>query len=413
MRRTPFPYRLLAGLLGLTAPAMSVSITPIAHVSALGGQYFTGQTHSNGFNIDASVVPVIALSSRLYLIPIYTGSYHETQSVYNFLGENTLIQKQFDQTGVLRLAWAASSSWRLKPRAGFTKEWIQQSTDEDLWGGLFNYTRGFGGISAERVMGNGSIELGYEFGNVEYPKYHALIADSRLTSTGITSSAGSKVLDFHAHETTLQHQITADDKRWALNSRFSWMREGFLDQKVMTQNPSGFVQDFSDSQRVDTIYTLALQQAFKPSERWTVIAGETFQYYTSNQNAFDANQVQFTAGYYNFIDTQLNPSITFTADEALWDATLGVSYGYRRYSHRQKQNTVGTYENSLVTSMNRGTHVTLRYDLGKKTGWRSLKGVHAVITGSVLTYWSNTRYEENYPYNYTVYNYLGGLSWDF
>lgn len=403
----------LTALWSVRSPLEAATITPIAHASALGGQYFTGETHSNGFNLDASVVPVIGISPRLYLIPIYTGSYHETQSVYNFLGENTLIQKQFDQTAVLRLAWAASAAWRIKPRGGFTKEWIQQSTDEDLWGGLFNYTRGFGGVSAEHVMGHGSLEIGYEFGAVEYPKYHALVADSRLTSTGITSSAGSQVLDFHVHETSLQYQITADDKLWALTSRFTWMRENFLDQKVMTQNASGFVQDFSDTQRVDNIYTLSLQQAFKTSDRWTLSAGETFQYYTSNQNAFDANQVQFTSRYYNFVDVQLAPSITYTAAQALWDATLGLSYGYRRYNHRQYQNTEGTYQDALVYSMNRGTNVTLRYDLGKKTGWRSLKGVHAVLTGNVLTYWSNTRYEANYPYNYTVSSYLAGLTWDF
>ena len=54
-----------------------------------------------------------------------------------------------------------------------------------------------------------------------------------------------------------------------------------------------------------------------------------------------------------------------------------------------------------------------RCDLGKLTGERWLKGFHAVLTANILTYWSNTRYEVNYPYNYTVYNYLGGLSWDF
>jgi len=63
--------------------------------------------------------------------------------------------------------------------------------------------------------------------------------------------------------------------------------------------------------------------------------------------------------------------------------------------------------------MDRGATITLRYDLGKNATIRWLKGLHAVLTGNVLTYWSNTRYEANYPYNYTVYTYLGGLSWDY
>src|SRR4029077_20665675 len=133
------------------------------------------------------------INSRLYLIPIYLGSYHETQGIYNFLGQNTLITRQFDQTGVLRAAWAASSSWRIKPRAGYTKEWIQQSTDESLWNGLFNFRRATGGISAEKVLANGSFEVGYDYGSIQYPNYQALTGDSRLTSTGINQNAGTNV----------------------------------------------------------------------------------------------------------------------------------------------------------------------------------------------------------------------------
>jgi hypothetical protein len=409
--------RTMAGLLILTllgtTSAQSVTVTPLMHISALGGQYFTGETHSTGMNFDGSIVPVLGLTSDLYLIPIYLGSYHETQSVYNFLGQNTLIDKQLDQTGVLRMAWAANPRWRIKPRAGFTKEWIQQSTDESIWSGLFNYQRGFGGISAERIFGNGSVELGYEFGAVEYPHYQALISDPRLTSTGITSSAGSKVLDFNTHELSLQSLLTSADKRWLMNSNFSWVRENFKDQKVMTQNPSGFVQDFSDTQRRDDIFTMTLNQGLRPSNHWTLSIGETFQYYLSNQNAFDASQTFFTPHYYNFVDFQLNPAVTLYLDHAIWDITWGGSYGYRQYSHRHAQEGTGSYMDALIYSMNRGSSLVVRYDLGRGTEKPWLKGFHLMMTGNIITYWSNTRYEVNYPYNYTVFTYLGGLSWDF
>src|SRR5579864_8755397 len=86
----------LVALIQAVPPVQAVTFTPIAHLNALGGQYFTGVTHSNGANIDGSFVPVIGINSRLYLIPIYVGSYHETQGIYNFLGQNTLITRQLD-----------------------------------------------------------------------------------------------------------------------------------------------------------------------------------------------------------------------------------------------------------------------------------------------------------------------------
>jgi len=396
-------------------PAAAFTFTPIAHLSAVGGQYFTGSTHSNGVNVDGSFVPVLGFSPAFYLIPIYLGSYHQTQSVYNFLGQNTLISEQMDQTGVLRSAWAMNANWRLKPRFGYTKEWIKQSTDESLENGLFNYTRAFGGISAERVLGNGSLEIGYDRGMVRYPNYQALIGDSRLTTTGINQNAGTDVLNFNTHETSLAYQFGAADKRWNIGTNFTWVREEFTDQKVITTDVSGF-EDFVPTQRTDDIFNLTFQQGFRPGARWGFNFGESIQYYTSNQNAFDSTQLfaaPFTYRYYNFVETQLNPAVTLYLDDARWDVTLAGNFGYRQYSHRRVQDGTGAYQDSLIYSMNRGTTLTVRYAIGKNSTQKWLKGLYATLTGNVLTYWSNTRFEGNYPYNYTVYTYLGGLSWDY
>ncbi len=395
--------------------AQALSFTPIARVSALGGQYFTGATHSTGANVDWNFVPVIGLNSRLYLIPIYIGAYRETQSIYNFLGENTLIQRQLSQTGFLRMAWAMSSSWRLKPRVGHKTEWIKQSTDGSLSGGLFNYKRFNSGLSAERVLGNGALEFGYEYGSTRYPNYQALDADPRLTTTGITSSAGTDVLNFNSHEVSLSYQLGADDKRWALQNTFIWLRQDFVDQKVITTTAMGF-EDFVDKNRSDDIYNLALQQSFRISPRWGVGMGEVFQYYMSNQNAFDATQLfvnPYTYRYYNFVDLQLNPSVSLYWDESRWETTLTGNFGYRKYSHRRTQDAFGTYEDRLIHSLNRGCSLALKYRLFRDTSQRWLRGLSAVISGSVVTYRSNTDYEVNYPYNYSVYNYQGGLTWEY
>jgi hypothetical protein len=312
-----------------------------------------------------------------------------------------------DHTGVLRLSYAPSDAWRLKPRIGFKKEWVQQSTDGSLYGGLFNFARFFTGLSAERLLGGGSLELGYEFSQTRYPHYQALDADPRLTTTGITANAGTDVLDFNSHELSLTYQRISPNKRWGFNGQLIWLRQHFIDQKVITQDAGGFEDFDQGNRRDDDVFNLSLQQTIKPDSRWTFGLGETAQYYISDQNAFDATQLYvtpFTYRYYNFVDLKLSPSITRSFRAGRWDTTLAGDFGYRRYSHRRRQNASGTYEDGLIATWNRGCTLTLRY--------RILKGLHAVMTGSILTYQSNTRYEQNYPYNYTVSSYLGGLSWD-
>jgi hypothetical protein len=414
LKRIPFILAVTIAWQSVT-PAEAVTYTPIAHLSLLGGQYFTGDTHSNGGNFDGSFVPVLGLSSRFYLIPILMTSYHQTQSVYNFLGQNTLIEEQLDQTGVLRAAWAINSNWRLKPRIGAKKEWIQESSDETLSDGLFNYHRLFGGASLERALGNGSLEMGYEYGATRYPNYQALDSDPRLTSTGITQNAGTDVLNFNSHELSLLYQLSASNNRWNAGSNFTWIRENFRDQKVIGVDSQGF-QSFEDTQRVDDIFNLALSQTLRTSHRWGYSVGETFQEYLSNQNSFDANQLfgtPFTGGYYNFFDMQFTPTVTlFTLEERL-QYSLGGTLGYRKYAHRKAQDGFGTNLDDQIHSWDRGLNLVIRYMPYRASSNHWLRGLGLMLTGSVLTYKSNTRYEANYPYNYTVMNYLGGLTWDF
>jgi hypothetical protein len=407
---------LLAALVAVAVPApgWSLTFTPIMQVNALGGQYYTGSDHSDGGNFDGSFVPVLGLTPSFYLIPVYLGSFHHTQSVYNFLGENTLIDKQVDQTLVLRAAWAFTADWRFKPRVGYRREWIKQSTDETLSTGLFNYYRAFGGASVERVLGNGSIEFSYEYGPTRYPNYQALDSDPRFTSTGITQSAGTDVLNFNAHETSIIYQ-NGGNRRLSLLANFTWVRENFVDQRIITSDEQGF-QDFVDTNRKDDVLNLALQQSLRANEAWRFGMGETFQYYLSNQNAYDATQIfgtPYTYRYYNFFDLQVYPSLTRYWDHQRWECTLGGTFGYRQYAHRKAQDEFGTNTNDLIHSWNRGANLTVRYAIFHDSENRYLRGLYAVLTGTILTYTSNTRYEANYPYNYTVYNYLGGLSWGF
>src|SRR5207302_7906925 len=193
--------------------------------------------HSTGFNLDADIVPTLKLRPRLYLVPVYMRSYQETQRMGQFLGQNTLVQRQMDQYTSIRLDWIATKIWHLRPRFGYNNEWIQQSNNENLWGGLFNYYRFFAGMGAEAVLPCGSVSIVYEYSTTHYPNYQSLTSDPRLTTTGITQNLGRDVLNFNAHETTLAYDTGASRQPWHENVKFTWVREDFTDQKIILQAP--------------------------------------------------------------------------------------------------------------------------------------------------------------------------------
>ena len=386
--------------------AQAISVSPVLRFSALGGEFFTTSAESTGGNYDATIAPVIGLSDTFYLIPIYLGSYKQVPSVYDFLGESTIIDRQLDHQAVLRTLWAVNSVWRIKPRFGFKREYVKQNTDDSLQTGLFNYTRYTGGIAVEAVLPLGSIELAYDYGRTGYPNYQATIDDPLLIGTGLTTGVGTNILDIYTHESSINYDYTTKDKRWRWVANIDWLRENFIDQKIITQDTETNTETFFNKQRTDDIFTLTLQQIWKYSERWSFGLGEVFQDYVSNQNAFDASQIDapsFTYRYYNYFDTQFNPTLTITLGR--FDTSVVGNLGYRRYNHRQTQDVNGNYTGSLIHSFNRGLTATTRY--------RIAKGLYMVLSRSLVTYTSNTQFEQDYPYNYSVFNVYGGITWEY
>jgi len=380
-----------------------VSVNPLIRISALGGQYFTTSVNSTGGNVDVSIIPAIGLSPTLSLTPILIGSYHETQSPYNFQGQNVLVQRQVDHLEVLYLTWAVSPQWKLKPRIGFKQELVKQDIDDSLSSGLFNYNRLFTGASVERDFNHSSLEIAYEFSRNTYPNYQALTSDPRLAATGITSEAGTNVLNFNAHDISLDYEYSLPDSTWHFGSIFHWIRQKFTDQNI--------VQDLGaieDQGRIDDVFILSTQQIFtfrKWGRYWNPSLAETVQYYISNQNAFDANQLFFTPSYYNFVDIQLNPSVTTPLIPGRLEVTWLAGLGFRQYTHRFAQDTSGAYTSDLIHSWNRSIGGIIKY--------RITKSLYAILVRNIVTYSSNTQFEQNYPYNYTVFDILGGLTWEY
>lgn len=410
-----FWWRRLASVLSITVCSFvltessveALTVSTVARVSAMGGQYRTGSAHSQGVNLDAYLVPAIKVHPRLFLVPIYIRSVHQTQSVYSFLGEKTLVKIQADQTTLLRADWIVSSTWHIKPRFGYINEWLKQSNNESLLHGLFNYNRWLGGCSAEAVLGQHSFEWGYEYSLVRYPNYQSLASDPRLTTTGITQAVGRDVLNFDSHEASIAYDSGTSYRPWNWNGKVVWVHENFGDQKVITQGPGGF-EGVSAKQRADNIVMLLGKQTHQPVGPWFFGFGETWEYYLSNQNAFDAAQTlvsPFTPHYYDFWEMAINPFLSFSRNRAAWEIRLDGNLAYRQYLYRRTQNQFGAFqEDSLIyTFLSSGT-LTCRRHL--------YKGFYAILTTSVLQSSSNTRYEANYPYNYTVWTYLGGISWE-
>jgi len=102
---------------------------------------------------------------------------------------------------------------------------------------------------------------------------------------------------------------------------------------------------------------------------------------------------------------QLNPTLTTPVIPNRLEVTWLLNLGFRQYTHRQAQDSSGIYQGEPIHVWNRALGGIIRY--------RITKSLYAVLVRNLVTYSSNSHFDQNYPYNFSAFDILGGLSWEY
>ncbi|MFH0947713.1 MAG: hypothetical protein V1833_01765 [Elusimicrobiota bacterium] len=381
----------------------AVKVTPVANISLLGGQYFLeGENDSFAGNADIFFSPVINFSANTAILPIYQGVYSGTKDVRELIGGGTLTREVLDNSLTLKFTHKFSDKWKGKIKAGYKKEFLKETEDEKLGDGLFDYNRIIAGLETEKKYENLNLRVGYDFYTMSYPNYASLITTYQTsidtaTYTEVSQNAGEDVLDYLTHELFVEGVHTFNETTTGKIS-YDMAYKNFKDQTIVKNDGS-----FSSKKRNDLVHICTFG-VVKNLPKITAALYNSFQYYDSNQNSYDANRTQYNSNYYDFIQDNVTPSLTFLLKK---NAKLNFWWdiAYRKYIKRPAQDEEGNYKTSEISQTTNTTGLSLIIPV--------YKSVSMKMAANYRDATSNNRYEANYRYNYNTSNYFVGLNWGY
>ncbi|MDE2237813.1 MAG: hypothetical protein KGK30_07980, partial [Elusimicrobia bacterium] len=302
------------------------------------------------------------------------------------------------------------SRWRIKPGASFKYEMLQQTADEALGNGLYDYMMYSAGVDFEYVVQEPfGLRFGLDYSGVHFPNYTSLESQAATQFQGQSLArelVGDHVLDTQNVLLTVSADGPLPD-RLILEGTGSFLYQRYPNQHVVA--PSG---DLSQPLREDLITSLAgslkAPRRLDDGLRLLGALDAAVSYDSSNQNSFDATQIHYLPYYYNFGELRVGPSVKIMAgpeDKAVV-LSMGFTYWYRRYPYRPTQDpSSGVYNPGSPTH----THDWMFSS--------SLSYPMAPHFGMLLAFQfgraeSNQTFQQFYRYDYDTANYLIGFSYD-
>ena len=413
MRRSSLFALPAAAALALAGAGRSwaAEVSPIYGLQALGGQnFYSGQRGSLSGNLSGVVAPAVKFDERWSLLPALNSNFQGTQQVLDVVGAGTLFQAQWDnRVGVKAVYTPADSPWRLKPSFSVKYQLLQQTKDEKLGSGLFDYYKWNTGLDVEYVYREPfSVRFGLDFFETHFPNYTSLESQAATSFQGQSLArelVGDHVLDtrsllfMSAVEGPLSERLIAEGTA------------GLLYQRFPSQHLVAASGDLAPPLREDVVTmmgaSLKLPAELNSDLRVLGAFDLGASYESSNQNSYDATATQYLPYYYNFGELKVSPSVKFLFGSPR-QATilgLGVTYWHRRYPYRPLQNSSGVYLGGSTHMNNWMVNSSLTYPMAPHFSL-----VFNFQHGQAS---SNQTFEQFYKYNYTTTSYLFGFSYDY
>ena len=400
----------LAAVAAGPGEARAATMDTLVTGQLLGGQYaFGGRKGALGGDASLSVVPAVRVNEGLSLVPVLTSSYQGTKQVVDLVGAGTLFQEQMDhRLGVRAVIEDPGGRWRFKPSVGYKYELLKETKDE-AWGhGLFDYRRLGGGVEVEYLYRRPySVRAGIEDFYTSFPNYESLESQAPADLQGrplARELAGRHVLDQHGQTVFLA--ATWPSGRFEQEGRLAIQHVRYPGQHLIDS-----AGQFGSAVRDDFLTTLGWSLSM-PAElntdlHWLGSLSLGADYNASDQNSYGAADFKALPNYYDYGDVNAGVGGKFLYGERGRPVVFsaGVSWSLRRYPYRPPQDSTGLYGGGAQRERFWSFSASALYPMAER--W-SL--VARFQTGRAS---SNQHYEQMYAYNYTVTNYVCGVSYEY
>lgn len=363
----------------------------------LGGGYgFNQESTSFGGRLNINVIPAVKWKENL-LIPVYSLEYNGVKDVKELVGGGTLFQQSIVNMLYIKSVFKLSSLLKLKPKVAFTSQLLKETQDEEWTKGLFDYYKTSFSLETELCFGkNSKLVFIPSIFDINFYNYKTLASEKFGQEL---SSVGKDILNFVGTELSLDYKINKNIKLSLYG-----MQKNFKDQYIIKETA-----EYSSEKRQDITYSVATEISIpiKPLGETTIFSSAELRFTDnkSNQNHYDVEHTKFIANFYDYNEFSLSPNIVFNFNTVPLNLQLFYNIALRKYSQRLKQDSQGEYSNEKINSITQYVSLVLSFPLIEK--------LNGFVQQNYIVSDSNMKYEQVYRYNYSAYNILIGVSFEY
>ena len=388
-----------------------IEIAPIINATAVGGQYVFISTSavpgSLGGNINFDVTPAISFSNKLSLVPTVSYNYYGVKDVEELVGGGTLFQRRQDIIGNGKLIYAIGDNFKIKGGGSYKQEYLIETSSETWGNGLFDTTKWSGGGEVEvKLNAKGdSFRAGYDYYQLSFTNYEALVAKYSDEFAELQQTPGDRVLDYNAGDVTVEGGLQFSDNL-IVSYNMIYTMKNFPEQYTVNSLGAYSATDLrNDTSLIHNIGTL-LMLPVKDSKLLVNLRVQ-LDSYLSDQNHYDVGKFKYIPKYYDYSSFSINPSAILYLGKQERPSTVSITggYGTRNYAERLVQDVDGNYGTDKI--------YTNSISLGISASIPLTENFSFVAQLNFLNKASNMMYETFYKYNYSTFNYFGGISINF
>lgn len=341
---------------------------------------------------------------QLWFIPTLTANYSSTAQPLLVEDQRFIFSQWLDIYFSGGFNYQFSETWEMRLRGLYRLDYAQQTADEKLGKGLYDYNDRGVYLENSLIFGTettAELIAGFKYIDKKFPNYQSLSGMVNPDDIGGTLNAAAKSeKDNLSYSAYLNCDITLGKSGWypVLGVSYDYIR--YLEQNIIKVDGT-----LSDMERIDRTLMVQIDFPYYPDEK----SGADFAYALSiknvSQNYYDSLGTPdpaddlFIGDYYNCYDHVLRAMFMFDLAGVQFNSylptiSIGINLNMIAYTDRYAKNAEGAYTASKQFDLNLTPYLEYRHKLMDFWSY--------YINVTFARYNSNYKWEAYGSYNYTL-----------
>lgn len=364
---------------------------------------------AGSFMVNTDLLP------QLWFIPTLTANYSSTAQPLYVDDQRFIFSQWLDAYLSVGFNYQLSDNWEMRMRALTRFDYSQQTADEVLGKGLYDYYDR--GVYFENAVKFGEetpaeITAGFKYIDKRFPNYASLSSQIDPDTIGGTQNAVAKnEKDNLSYSAYIFCDLQLGNSGWFPSMGFTYDYVRYYDQRII-----GLDGTLGGMNRIDRLAVVDLDFPFYAADASGVnlaymlsISTVTQNYYDSLGNMDPSDDV-FTEGYYNYLSHALNARFTYELGSVFLNSykptlNVGVAVETIAYTKRFAKDVQGNYTAAKQLDFNITPSVEYRHKL--TDFWNYYLNI------ILARYNSNMKWEAYGTFNYTLLTISAGTALSF